>query len=129
MHIVLLKCPHVQIVFLKLTSFSSLYSNCCCSCSFEPEIINIGQSYYKMYSNNILNFQEATTILNSFTKILETYWMHCVIRIYHFIIRSPEDSSIWDRKDLRNVPRLTKFISSKSQTIHIKTWTDKKAID
>ena len=31
-------------------------SNCCCSCSFEPEIIKIGQSSHKMYSNNILNF-------------------------------------------------------------------------
>ena len=45
-----------------------MYSNCCCSSSFEPEIINIGQSSHKMYSNNIVNFQEATTILNACTK-------------------------------------------------------------
>ena len=45
-----------------------MYSNCCCSCSFEPEIIKIGQSSYKMYSNNILNFQESTPILNTYTK-------------------------------------------------------------
>ena len=45
-----------------------MYSNCCCSCSFELEIIKIGQSYHKMYSNNILNFQESTTILNACTK-------------------------------------------------------------
>ena len=45
-----------------------MYSNCCCSCSFEPEIIKIGQSSDKMYSNNILNFQESTTILNARTK-------------------------------------------------------------
>ena len=45
-----------------------VYSNCCCRCSFEPEIIKIGQSYHKMYSNNILNFQEFTPILNVFTK-------------------------------------------------------------
>ena len=47
--------------------FSRVYSNCCCSCWFEPEIIEIGQSSHKMYSNNILNFQESTTILNACT--------------------------------------------------------------
>ena len=46
----------------------SVYSNCCCSCSFESEIIKIGQSSHKMYSNNILNFQESATILNACTK-------------------------------------------------------------
>ena len=45
-----------------------MYSNCCCSCSFEAETIKIGQSSYKMYSNNILNVQESTTILNACTK-------------------------------------------------------------
>ena len=39
-----------------------------CSCSFEPEIIKIGQSSHKMYSNSILNFQESMTILNACTK-------------------------------------------------------------
>ena len=50
------------------SGFSSVYSNCCCSCSFEPEIIKIGQSFYKMYSNNLVNFQESTSILNARTK-------------------------------------------------------------
>ena len=45
-----------------------MYSNCLCSCSFEREIIKIGQSFHKVYSNNILNFQESTTILNACTK-------------------------------------------------------------
>ena len=45
-----------------------MYSNSCCSGSFEPKIINIGQSSHKMYSNNIVNFQESTTILNACTK-------------------------------------------------------------
>ena len=45
-----------------------MYSNCCCSCLFEPEIIKIGQAFNKMYSNNILNFQESTTILNACAK-------------------------------------------------------------
>ena len=50
------------------SGFSRAYSNCYCSCSFEPEIIKINQSPHKMYSNNILNFQESTTILNTHTK-------------------------------------------------------------
>ena len=48
--------------------FSRVYSNCCCSYWFEPEIIKIGQSSHKIYSKKILNFQESTTILNSCTK-------------------------------------------------------------
>ena len=48
--------------------FSRVYSNCCCSCSFKREIIKTGQSSHKMYSNNIVNFQESTTILNTCTK-------------------------------------------------------------
>ena len=50
------------------SGFSRVYSNYCCSCSFEPEIIKTVQSSYKMYSNKILNFQEATTILNALYK-------------------------------------------------------------
>ena len=45
-----------------------MYSNCCCSCSFKPEIIKIGQLSHKIYSNNIWNFQESITILNACTK-------------------------------------------------------------
>ena len=50
------------------SGFSWVYSNYCCSCSFEPEIIKIGQSSHKMYSNNTLNFQVSMTILNACTK-------------------------------------------------------------
>ena len=50
------------------SGFSRVYSNCCSSCSFELEIIKISQSSHKMYSNNIVNFQESTTILNACTK-------------------------------------------------------------
>ena len=50
------------------SGFSRVYSNCCCRCWFEREIIKIGQSSHKMYSNNILNFRESTTILNAHTK-------------------------------------------------------------
>ena len=61
------------------SGFIRVYSICCCSCSFEPEIIKIGQSSHKMYNNNIVNFQESMTILNACTKkSLETYWRHHV---------------------------------------------------
>ena len=66
---------------LRQSGFSRVHSNSCCSCSFESEIIKIGQSSHKMYSNNILDFQESTTNLNACTKkILESYWMHHVYR-------------------------------------------------
>ena len=72
-------CPDCifEIHQLWQSGFSRVYSNCCCRCSFEREIIIIGQSFHKMYSSNILNFQESTTILNAHTKkSLETYRMH-----------------------------------------------------
>ena len=50
------------------SGFSRVYSNCCCSCSFEPEILKIGQSSHKIRNNNIVNFQESMTILNAYTK-------------------------------------------------------------
>ena len=68
-----------------------VYSNCCCSCSFEAEIIKISQSSHKMYSNNILNFQESTTILNARTKSLKTYWIPHVQRFSADTRCSPED--------------------------------------
>ena len=51
------------------SSFSRVYSNCCRSFSFEAEILKIGQSSHKIYSNNIVNFQESTTILNLYKKV------------------------------------------------------------
>ena len=48
--------------------FNRVYSNCCCSCWFEAEIIKIGLSFHKMYSNNILNLQSLRQILNACTK-------------------------------------------------------------
>ena len=50
------------------SGFSRVYFNSCCSCSFKPETIQIGQSSHKMYSNNIVIFQVSTTILNACTK-------------------------------------------------------------
>ena len=53
---------------LWLSGFSRVYSNCYYNCSFKLEIIKIGQSSHKVYSNNLLNFQESMTILNAHTK-------------------------------------------------------------
>ena len=44
-----------EIYQLWQSGFSRVYSNSCWRCSFEPEIIKIGQSSYKMYSNNLVN--------------------------------------------------------------------------
>ena len=52
------------------SNFSWLYSNSCCVRSFETEIIKIGQSSHEMYGNNILNFQESTTILKKSGNLL-----------------------------------------------------------
>ncbi len=53
------------------SDFSRVHSNSCCSCSFEPEIIKNGQSSQTVYSNNLVNFQVSTIILNACTK---TVW-------------------------------------------------------
>ena len=59
--------------------FSRVYFNSCYSCSFKAEIIKNGQLSHKMDSNNIVSFQESTTILNAHTKkSLLTYRMHLV---------------------------------------------------
>ena len=50
------------------SGFSRVYSNSCCWCSFEPGIVKYCQSSHKMYSDNILNIQETTTIINACTK-------------------------------------------------------------
>ena len=74
------------------SGFSRMYSNCCCSCWFEAEIIKIGQSSHKMYSNKIVNFQESTTIVNARTKksgnfleALRIFWLYIYIYIYIYI--------------------------------------------
>ena len=50
------------------SDFSKVYSNSCCSSWFEAEIIKTARSSHNMYRNNIVNFQEFTTILNAHTK-------------------------------------------------------------
>ena len=70
--------------------FSRVCSNCCCSCLFEPEIIKIGQSSHKVYSDNILNFQESTPILNASTK-KKKVWKLIEFTTYVQVIRSPRE--------------------------------------
>ena len=57
LHIVLLKCPDVQIAFLKFTSNDN-----------QVLVGFIPISAVTVHSNKILNFQESTTILNICTK-------------------------------------------------------------
>ena len=86
-------CPHCifEIHQQWQSGFSRVYSTCCCSCSFEAEIIKIGQSSHKMYSNNILNFQESMTILNAHTKKV---WKLIVCTSYFLSLLSPRSVSI-----------------------------------
>ena len=79
-------CMIFEIHQLWQSGFGRVYSNSCYNCSFEAEIIKMGQSSHKMYSNNILNFQESTTILNAGKKRLENYHMHLVY-IYIYICK------------------------------------------
>ena len=67
------------------SGFSRVYSNCCCSWSFKAEIIKIGQSSHKMYSNKIMNFQESTTILSACTKMSENLLKVPYIYILYYI--------------------------------------------
>ena len=71
-----------------------MHSNCFCSCSFEREIIKIGRSSHKMYSNKILNFQESMTSLNAYTKKSGN-----LLKAPHAIMSSPKyvtNTSFWE---------------------------------
>ena len=69
------------------SGFSKVYSNSWCRCSFEAEIIEIGQSSHKMYRNNIVNFQESLTILNACTKKKKEDWK-LIVYITYISLRS-----------------------------------------
>ena len=78
------KCPHCifEIHQLWKSGFSRVYCNCCCSCSFEAEIIKIGQLSHNMYSSNILDLQESTTISGNILKAppsSRTNWLEYVL--------------------------------------------------
>ena len=59
------------------SGFSWVYFNSCWSCSFESEIIKIGQSSHKMYSNNS-DSSRVYKFKCLYNKSLETYWSHLV---------------------------------------------------
>ena len=61
------------------SGFSRVYSNSWCSCSFELEIIKIGQSSHNMYSNN----SEYSRVYDNFFKSLETYRMFHVQCVFN----------------------------------------------
>ena len=94
------------------SGFSRVYSNYCSSCSFEPEIIKIGQSSHKMYNNNILNFWESTTILNACPKkkSLETYWRDHIpsfsINPHKFLLMPPLSVNFTFYKHYQSPPTL-----------------------
>ena len=58
------------------SGFSREYSNCCCSCSLEAEIIKIGQSSYTLYKNNIKFSRVYENFKCTYEKRLETDRMH-----------------------------------------------------
>ena len=93
----------VQYIFeihqLWQSGFSRVYSNSYCSCSFEPEIINIGQSSNKMYSNNILNLQESTTILNAYTKKSGNLLNAPSLYIYIYIYMRETERDKWNWRE------------------------------
>ena len=66
------------------SSFSRVYSNSCCSCSFKPEIIRIGQLSNKMYSNIIPKFSR---IYDNFKCLYKKVWKLIEGTTYIFFLR------------------------------------------
>ena len=81
------------------SDFSRVYSNCCCSCLFKSEIIKIGQSSHKMYSSNIVNFQESMPILNVCTKKVWNL-IDCTAYIYIYIVIHRQTVSLYHNSSM-----------------------------
>ena len=73
------------------SGFSRVYSNSCCSCSFEPEIIKIDQSSHNMYSNSTLNClrqfwllvqKKSGNFLNTSSIHIHLHYIYIYIYIY-----------------------------------------------
>ena len=105
------------------SGFSWVYSNCCCSCSFEPEIIKIGQSSHKLCSNNIVNFQESMKILNACTKKVRK------LIEYFTYVHTPAVQ--WEKKDRKlsdiYVLRVQKNFSPSPRNTYFRMWGTLKA--
>ena len=70
------------------SGFSRLYSNCCCSCSFEAEIIKIDQSSHKIYRNNCEFSRVYDNFKCLYKKRLETYRMHLISSLENILIEN-----------------------------------------
>ena len=71
---------------------SRVYSNCCCSCWYEPEIQKIGQSSHKMYCNKYWIFKS----LRQFKIPVQKVWklIEGTTYIYIIYIRIPTESEV-----------------------------------
>ena len=80
------------------SGFSRVYSNSCCNCSFETEIMKIRQSSHKMCSNNMLNFQESTIILNASTnKVCKLIEGTSLVKSLNITVHEREERrTMWD---------------------------------
>ena len=69
-------------LWISYATLKLILDSCCCSCSFKPEIIKFSQSSHKRYSNNIVNFQESTTISKCLYK---NVWKLIECTPYHYV--------------------------------------------
>ena len=63
------------------SGFSRVYSNCCCSRSFEPEIIEIDLSSHKMYRNN----SEFLRVYDNFKCLCKKVWKLIESTMYVYV--------------------------------------------
>ena len=61
------------------------YSTCCCSCSFEPEIIKIGHSSLKIYSINKNFITEFSRVYDNFICLYKKVWKLIEVTTYIYI--------------------------------------------
>ena len=104
------------------SGFSRVYSTSCCSCSFEPKIIKIGPSSHKMYSNNIGNFQESTTILNACTEKCGSLVNSQRIYIYIYIERESKRQKWWENRTLSFVFKRKILLSTNFNLRSLSEW-------
>ena len=97
------------------SGFCRVYSNSYCSCSFEAEIIKIGKSSHKVYSNNIMKFHESTKISNACKKTSGNLLKAPRIYIYIYIY-------IYCDGKLTKIPKRD-FIFAHVKTGQVGTWS------
>ena len=65
------------------SGFSRVYSNCCCSCSFEPEIIKLVCRLIRCIAITYWILKGLPQYQMPAQKSMETYWMHHVYLLKH----------------------------------------------